>query len=696
MATCPTCGFESDQEARFCARCGHPLWIGASAGRRAPATVLFCDLVGSTALGESVDPEILRELLSRYYATCGEVMRGHGGLIDKFIGDAVLCVFGLPVPREDDALRACRAACDVIDAVAALNVSLQAEFGVGLQIRIGVHTGEAVSGDPRKGEALIAGDVLNTAARLETAAGTGEILIGEPTYRLVQSSVRVEPVEPVDAKGKAEPVPAYRLISALRVEAPPPAASETPFVGRAAELAALAGALGAAIGTRRAALALLVGEPGIGKSRLVSEFTGGLPADVRVLTGRCLAYGEGITYWPLRDMLDELIGETPVALEQLLGDADENAATIEQLLRTTGHRTGPVSSEETFAAVARLFTALARQRTLVVVVDDLHWAEPRLLELLDALNTLVADAPVLVIGTSRTDLAAPHGPLRARTIAVPALDGDSARALLSARGVVSEDGRSEMARAAGGNPLFLEQLHAAGASASSAGGAVLELRALLAARLGELDAAPREVLEAAAVVGHEFWTSGLRALLPDLDLVALIDRLRALEQLEFIVEGRAQDRASIARSLSGVFGLEGRYSFRHGLIRDAARHAMSKRTAADLHERFAAFVEEQAGSRAGEYEASIAWHLEEAARLRAALQPGGAAQAAQRAAALLVSEQRRALERDDPASAEKFGDRAATMMALPALRPDMPPDERRAPGYCVGTMTTTQFALCET
>jgi class 3 adenylate cyclase len=277
-------------------------------------TVLFCDIVGSTRLGEALDPEALRAVQARYFAVCSEALLRHGGEVEKFIGDAVMCVFGLPRAHEDDAMRGCRAALDLVAAVKRLSDELGVEIGQRLAVRVGVHTGEAVAGDSSGGQALVTGDAVNTAARLEQAAGTGEILLGEPTYQLVAGAVQADRVEAVPAQGKAQPVPAYRLrgLSLVRRAV----GEQSPLVGRDGELAELRGTLERVIDHRRAELVVLVGEAGIGKSRLVAELVAALPPGGRALTGQCASYGEGVRtsvrsrrFWRARPALSNVFSE---------------------------------------------------------------------------------------------------------------------------------------------------------------------------------------------------------------------------------------------------------------------------------------------------------------------------------------------------------------------------------------------------
>src|ERR671930_1117386 len=323
-------------------------------------TVLFCDITGSTSLGESIDPEAFRELITRYFDRMKAIVEAHEGTVEKFIGDAVMAVFGVPTAHEDDALRAVRAAAEMRDALPEL----------GVQARIGVNTGMVVTGTE---ERLATGDAVNVAARLEQAAEPGEVLLGGPTLALVGEAVEVEPIEPLELKGKAERVPAHRL---LQVREAPERRHETRFVGREHELALIGAAWERARSENRCELFTIVGDAGVGKSRVVAEALA--PVEATVVRGRCLSYGEGITYWPVVEVLKQLdaFPSDPVAaasLRSLLGETDEGT-----------------SAEEIAWAFRKL---LEEEAPLVCLLDDLHWAEETFLDLVEHVALLSAGAP---------------------------------------------------------------------------------------------------------------------------------------------------------------------------------------------------------------------------------------------------------------------------------------------------------------
>ena len=361
----------------------------SAAAVRKTVSVVFCDLAGSTALGEQLDPEPLRELMGAWYEAMRTAVERHGGTVEKFIGDAVMAVFGVPQVHEDDALRAVRAAVEMQAAAAAL--------GAGLGVRVGVNTGEVVTGDAAT--TLVTGDAVNTAKRLEEAAGEGEILIGAVTRRLVAHATRLEPVDAIAAKGKRAPVEAWRVLGAIEGAEPFARRTDTPLVGRDAELASLRAELDAAAGGA-CRLVTVVGPAGSGKSRLATELVAAVADRAAVVTGRCLPYGDGITFWPLIELVRSLGGEDAVA-ETVAGEPDA-ALILERLNGLTGGESR--APEELFWAVRRLLEALARERPLVVRLEDIHWAEPTLLDLVEYVSRWSRDARILLLCLARPDL----------------------------------------------------------------------------------------------------------------------------------------------------------------------------------------------------------------------------------------------------------------------------------------------------
>ena len=407
-------------------------------------TVVFCDVVGSTSLGESVDPEALQALLARYFERMKAIVENHGGTVEKFIGDAVMAVFGVPVVREDDALRAVRVAEEMQAALGELE----------LEGRIGVNTGEVVTGTP---ERLVAGDAVNVAARLQQAASPGQILLGAETHVLVADAVHVEPVEPLTLKGKSEPVAAWRLLDVIAGAPAYTRRLDAPFVGREAELVALEHELERAVAERTCRLCTGVGEPGIGKSRLVGELLAA-SGRARVVVGRCLSYGEGITYWPLAEIVREVAGTEPKArLQELLARDEEAELVAERIAGTVGAASAATAApEETYWAFRRLFEALAADRPLIIVIEDVHWAEPTLLDLLEYVAGFSSSAPILLLCVARPDLlesrpswAAPR-PNATVVSLQPALRAGLARA----RRAPARAGRRPGDPGCGGQPAF--------------------------------------------------------------------------------------------------------------------------------------------------------------------------------------------------------------------------------------------------
>ena len=378
---CPACGQSSPDGFRFCGACGSPLPAdrGDSAREvRKTVTVVFCDMAGSTQLADSVDPERVRALMAGYHDVARRVLESHGATIEKFIGDAVMAVFGVPLVREDDALRAVRAVCELRDELNA----------TGIPVRIGVNTGEVVAGG---GEALVTGDAVNLAARLEQAAGVGEVWIGDTTHRLTREAAHTEPVGEVTAKGKPTPLQAYRLVSVSPHAQAISRRNDSVLVGRTLELNMLSEAFERAVAERRCHLFTLMGAPGVGKSRLVAELADGAASEANVLVGQCLPYGEGITFWPVAEMLRAAaaIGErddrvaAQTALEQLVADDEDGLLVADRVARAIGLGGAQAPAEEVFWAIRRTFEVVARRRPTVLVFEDIHWAEPTLLDLIE-------------------------------------------------------------------------------------------------------------------------------------------------------------------------------------------------------------------------------------------------------------------------------------------------------------------------
>ncbi len=604
---CASCGHSNGDSARFCESCGAPLAAG-STERRKVVSVVFCDVVGSTDLGDSTDPETLRALLARYFDRMRGIVEGHGGSVEKFIGDAVMAVFGVPSVHEDDALRACRAAIEMRDAFAEL----------GIEGRLGVSTGEVVTGTV---ERLATGDALNVAARLQQAAQPGEVLIESSTRLMAGEAVDVDALEPLVLKGKREPVPAFRLIAAREASE---RSHDLEFVGRARELAALDEAWSRAMAENRCELVTVVGEAGIGKSRLVAEALRRIHG--RVVRGRCPPYGAGITYWPVVEVVKQL-GALPLD--------PAAAAAIRSLL---GRDEG-TSADEIAWAFRKL---LEEQAPLVVLFDDVQWGEETFLDLVEHVALLSSGAPILILCMTRPDLLdrRPSWPVTFRL--APLGDGDT-NALISTR--VPTDLGKRIAAASAGNPLFIGEMLALAGEGTANIDVPATLKALLAARLDQLDARERRVLEGAAVEGELFHRGAVQVLVPE--ELQLSPLLASLVRRELIRSEQPQLRG------------EDGFRFRHLLVRDAAYSALPKATRADLHERYAGWIE-QRGSELVERDEILGYHLEQAARYKEELGQSDPA-LAERAGIQLAAAGRAAAWRGDDRTAVGLLQRALSL-----------------------------------
>ncbi len=681
MSSCPSCGANNPDGSRFCNACAAELRIEETAPHetRKTVTILFCDLTGSTALGERLDPETFRRVVSRYSEAMREPIERHGGIVEKFIGDAVMAVFGVPHIHEDDALRAVRAADDMREALSILNKELERDHGATLQIRIGVNTGEVIVGDPVASEHIVVGDAVNVAARLEQAASPGDVLIGERTLRLVRDAIDVEALTPLDLKGKSEPVPAFRLLRVIPGAAGFLRRLDAPMVGRTRELDLLRGAFERATSDGSCQLFTVLGVGGVGKSRLLGAFADELGERASVLQGRCLPYGDGITFAPIVDAVSVAAGlvetdgpaEVRTKLLGLLGDDTDRDRITDRIAQVVGAG-GEAVPEETLWAMRRLLESMASSRPVVFVIDDIQWAEPTLLDLIEYIADWSRDARILIACMARPELLEVRptwggGKLNATAIALEPLSTEECQTLVAnllAVDDVAGDVRERVAAAAEGHPLFVEEMLATlvddgvlvneggrWVSVGDLSGMTMPptISALLAARLDRLDVAERSVLERASVIGQVFYPEAIRALSDDgsgdVELASLMRK-------QFIRAERSdlQDVEALA--------------FRHLLIRDAAYEAMPKASRAELHERFADWLEGELGERMIEQQEIVGFHLERAQRLLAELGPTDAHQEvlAARAATHLHEAGRRAFDRGDMPAAVSLLDRAGSLM----------------------------------
>ena len=623
FAFCPYCGAAQAPSTR-------------SREQRKTVTVLFCDITGSTELGERLDPEALRLLLARYFERMKAIVERHGGSVEKFIGDAVMAVFGVPVVHEDDALRALRAAVAMRDALPDL----------GIDGRIGVMTGEVVTGTE---ERLATGDPVNVAARLEQAAQPGEILIGEATWRLTRDAADVEAIPPLTVKGKSEPLRAHRLL-AVHGDEGLARRADTPLVGRATELRRLRDAYDQAVSDQACQLFTVLGSAGVGKSRLAAELLGSLDGAL-ICRGRCLPYGEGITYWPVVEVIKQL-PDLPLepSVSQGIGSLLDGGAVA--------------SSDQIARSFRKLLEAHAARQPVVCVFDDVHWGEETFLDLVESVADLSRGVPILLLCMARPELldrrpAWAGGKVNSTSVLLESLGPDEAEAMIASLAVLDGGLRTRICDAAEGNPLFVEQMVALVKESGTTDVTVPPtIQALLTARLEQLGEAERSVLERGAVEGRIFHAGAVQALDPDDDQV--VARLTSLVRKELV------------RPDKPVFAGDDAFRFRHLLIRDAAYDAMPKATRADLHERFADWLRGHEGELV-ELAEVLGYHLEQAYRYRTELGAADDANTAlgRTAAALLAEAGRRASDRGDMSAAVNLLERSA------ALLPPQDPDRAR-------------------
>jgi class 3 adenylate cyclase/tetratricopeptide (TPR) repeat protein len=609
---CPSCATELPAEARFCLHCGTSLPVGPlPAEERRVVTVVFCDLVGSTELAGALDPELLRTVLLRYYAVMREHVERHGGVVEKFIGDAVMAVFGLLSTREDDAVRAAAAALEMAAAPSRLGDELPASRRIGLAVRIGVHTGEVVTtADPSSRQALVSGDVVNVAARLQAAAGTGEVLLSAEAVRAAGIAVEAEPVGALRLKGVAEPVPAARLL-ALR-DADPHATRrfDVSFVGRAPELETLALVRRRVTEQGEAHVLTLLGEAGVGKSRLLDHWLSALdagrwPAGV----GRCRPHGAAGSL--------SALGECVAPLVHALGrsgHATQLDAAVDLLrggLLLDG--TPSPSLEETYAALVHVLGALAGEAPLLLIVDDCQWADPALLGVLDRLASDLDRLPLLLVCAARPELLEAHagwgtGRLSATTLLLGGLGREESELLAASLAeLLPHDGTllGDLVDQAGGNPLYLEQLAATLGDDGERGARIpRDLHALLAARIDRLGDADRLALRHAAVLDGEFGTADLHELTPDAVADDCAAALRSLTRRRFLESAR------------GSFGAPPEYTFTNSVAQRVAYDGLTKRRRAELH---ALYADRLAATRAPD--AQVGHHLARAYGYRAEVGP---------------------------------------------------------------------------
>jgi class 3 adenylate cyclase len=624
MPSCPACGQDNPEIARFCLACGAALAEEApQREERRIVSVVFVDLVGFTSRSEKLDPEDVRAILSPYHGTVRDELESFGGVVEKFVGDAVMAVFGAPTAHGDDPERAVRAALSVRDAVGELNTE-QPELE--LRIRGAVNTGEAVvtlSARPALGEAMVAGDVVNTASRLQQHAPVGEIVVGEETYRATQGAIEYEPVDPVTAKGKAAPIAAWRAVEAASATGERHLSS-TPFVGRSREVGLLDATWERVERERRPHLVTVLGAPGVGKSRLTAEFTQRVASrGGRVVRGRCLPYRERSAYGAFAMQVKELAGifdsdDVAVATDKLRGlverlvgkeEAEAVAGHIAILLGFETKATTP-DRDSLFQSVRIFIEAGARDEATAFVFEDIHWADSALLDLIELLATRLHDLPVLLLTLARPELldtrpAWGGGLLAYNALPLEPLEGgDASELALHLLGANTK--AAEVAEAAEGNPLFIEQLAAVlNERGDQAEGLPTTIRGLVAARLDALPVEERDVMLDASINGRIFWRGALERIARDPD--SLGAALAALERRDLI------RRDAVSR-------IEGdqQWSFKHVLIRDVAYDLQPRARRREGHRHIAEFIEESTPE-VGDAGAALARHWRGAGELEHAV-----------------------------------------------------------------------------
>ena len=629
MLVCPACGEENPERARFCLACGESLAVAAPVGEeRKVVSVLFVDLVGFTNRSDQADPEDVRATLRPYHERVKIDIERFGGTVEKFIGDAVMAVFGAPVSHEDDAERAVRSGLRILETIEELR-----QEGLEISVRAAVTTGEAVvalGARPERGEGIVTGDVVNTAARLQGAAPVGALIVDESTRRSTEDVITFESLEPVAAKGKAEPISVWRATHARSRVGQPEAATHAPFVGREHERALLIDTFARAERESSVQLITVIGEPGIGKSRLVTELRTALDDRPDLITwrhGRCLPYGEGITFWALGEIVKAEAGilesdDQHVAASKLdetvaglFADESERAWFGSRLapLVGSGGDGAAVSREEAFTAWRRFLEAMAARRTCVLVVEDLHWADGALLEFLEHLLDWNMPVPLLLLCTARPELFEKQpswggGKRNATTISLAPLSTEEASRLLQVlldRTLLPAETQAVLLERVGGNPLYAEQFARMLSERGDVEGLAIPetVQALMAARIDTLRPELKMLLHDAAVAGRIFW-SGALAAIGDRDRDEVRRDLNELVRREFVRPVR----------LSSVEG-EDEFSFWHALVRDVAYQQIPRSPRADRHIAAAQWVEQTAEERVADHAEILVYHYGEALQL---------------------------------------------------------------------------------
>ena len=620
MSVCPSCGQENPEIARFCLHCGSALSTGAHREERRVVSVLFVDIVGFTSRAEQLDPEDVRSFLTPYYERVRAEIERHGGRIEKFVGDAVLGIFGAPIAHGDDAERAVRTALAIRDELQLMN---HADEELDLQARLAVNTGEAIvdlDARPEHGETMVVGDVVNTASRLQSAAPINGVLVGRETHAATRATIAYATAAPVIAKGKAEPIEVWLALRAAAA-AGERTLSSAALVGRERELDLLGRLWNQVCDEHRPHLVTVIGPAGIGKSRLAEEFArsvdsqGGLP-----LRGRSIPYGESSAYGAFAQHVKQVAGifdsdSAEVAREKLASAVEAEAESIENLALLLGFQIDRDVDREALFFVARQFVeSIARDRPTMLVFEDIHWADSSLLDLIEVLTVRTQDVPVLFVALTRPELftnrpAWGGGLISATSLALDPLPEREAERLATQllAGRVDAEYAERLAAAAEGNPLFIEELAAVVVERSGGDGDELPttIRSILAARLDALDPDERAILLDAAVVGKIFWRGALERI--ERRTVGLSLLLGALEE-----------RGLIRREAVSRIQGDQQYTFKHGLLRQVAYATVPRALRRERHATVARFLEE-ATTATGESAATLAFHWREAADVERAV-----------------------------------------------------------------------------
>jgi class 3 adenylate cyclase/tetratricopeptide (TPR) repeat protein len=699
MATCPNCGNGLDERANFCPACGTPLGTRLQTQEFRIVTVVFCDVVKSTELERELGHQPMQRLMDRYGAAVRKALGDRGASVGKRHGDGFMAAFGVPDLHEDDALRAVRAAAELRGALDELAAEVRRQRGLEFHVRLGLNTGNVLVRDAGTLEEELTGTAVNLAKRFEEAAGPGEILIGDETYRLVTDAVKADPAGPVTVKGAAEPQSVWRLLEVLPDRPGRTRRPIAPMVGRSREQELLLRLFERAAAEGTCHLVSVLGSAGVGKSRLVDEFVMTLGDQAAVLRGHCPAFGDSVTMWPMVEIVRQAAGIGPddsaeqarSRLAELLGREQRGTLVTERIAQLLGFGQDTGLPEDTFWALQRLLEILARRRPLVLVIDDLHWADPILLDAVEHVAEH-ADAPLVLLCMARPDELFPrrqHWPggkanaLSFQLSPLPEREGEQLVVHLLG-GRVDQAVQAHVSEWAQGYPLLVEELvtnlrdegwlRAADgrwtlqvgseeAAERRARTVPTSIHALLLARLDRLGPRGRAVIEPAAVVGQQFHLGDVEALHPDAPPADLAAGLRELVRLDLIRADHGPTSAPLPPN-SGAG-----YRFRHATVKTVAYERLPDDRRAELHERYADWLERETEDRRSQFDEIVAHHFYEAYRYTRRLDPGGerVTELASRAGERYAAAGQRAAVRGDTRLVEAWLGMASRL--LPAEHP---------------------------